>query len=110
MISKNIEKALNKQIAMEAEASFRYLSMATWFEQNGMAGGAEFFYEQSDEERMHMIKLVKYVNEMDGQASIPAISKIGNDYKSVKEIFQLTLQNEKEVTQNINKLVTLADE
>ena len=63
MLQTNIEKALNKQIRIEAESSQIYLSMACWAESQGLEGVAQFMYAQSDEERMHMLKLVKYVNE-----------------------------------------------
>lgn len=38
-----IEKAINEQIAMEAEASFSYLSMAVWCDYKGLEGTAQFF-------------------------------------------------------------------
>ena len=43
-----IEKAINEQIAMEAEASFSYLSMAVWCDYKGLEGTAQFFYRQSE--------------------------------------------------------------
>ena len=58
-----IEKLLNDQIKYEASASMQYLAMASWADQKGYNGVAEFFYLQSEEERAHMIKLVKFVNE-----------------------------------------------
>ena len=62
MLSKNIENALNKQIRIEAESSQTYLSMACWAETQGLEGISNFMYAQSDEERQHMMKLIKYVN------------------------------------------------
>ena len=70
MLSKNIETALNKQIRIEAESSQTYLSMACWAEVHGLEGIAQFMYTQSDEERAHMLKLLKYVNERGGHAQI----------------------------------------
>ena len=59
MLSKEIEKSLNAQITVEAESSQVYLSMASWAETQGFEGVAAFMYAHSDEERMHMLKLVK---------------------------------------------------
>ena len=70
MLSKNIEIALNKQIRIEAESSQIYLSMACWAEVSGLEGIAQFMFAQSDEERLHMLKLIKYVNERGGHAQI----------------------------------------
>ena len=38
MLEARIENALNDQIAMECTASFVYLSMANWCEQEGLGG------------------------------------------------------------------------
>ena len=69
MLPGKVEKALNQQIAIEAESSQFYLAMASWAECNGLNGTAGFLYRHSDEERMHMLKLVKYVNERGGKAA-----------------------------------------
>ena len=50
MLSKKIEKALNKQITVEAESSQVYLAMASWAETLGFEGVAQFMYAHSDEE------------------------------------------------------------
>ena len=58
MLSKKIESALNKQIELEAASSQYYLAMASWAETQGMSGVATFLFQHSDEERVHMIKLL----------------------------------------------------
>jgi len=42
-ISKNMQKALNNQITLEASASNSYMAMASWCEVTGYEGGASFF-------------------------------------------------------------------
>ena len=44
-------KALNAQIAMEANAVNSYLAAASWCEITGYDGAASFFYAQADEEK-----------------------------------------------------------
>ena len=73
MIDQQIEQALNDQIAMEARSSHFYLGMATWAETNGLNGTSAFLYRHSDEERQHMLKLIKFVNERGGTAHIPSL-------------------------------------
>jgi ferritin len=76
MDSKPIQEALNKQVAMEAESSQAYLAMASWAEiQPGLQGVTEFFYKQSGEERIHMLKLIRFINERGGFAMIPALEQ-----------------------------------
>ena len=67
-MNKRVEAALNDQIKKEASSSQFYLAMACWADMNGFSGVANFMYNQSDEERFHMLKLMKYVIERDGEA------------------------------------------
>jgi ferritin len=105
MVTKKIEQALNKQIELEANSSQYYLAMASWAENNGLSGVAAFFYTHSDEERMHMLKLVKYLNERGGKAAIPALSQPPKDFKSLQYAFDNLLKHEVMVSNEINKLV-----
>lgn len=105
MLSKKVETALNKQIEIEAQSSQYYLAMASWAEVNGLAGTANFLYTHSDEERMHMLKLVKYVNERGGHALIPALTEPPAKFKNVHAIFESLLKHEIFVSNEINKLV-----
>ena len=60
MLSKKVEAALNAQIEIEASSSQAYLAMASWAETNGLSGTSAFLYRHSDEERVHMLKLIKF--------------------------------------------------
>jgi len=107
MISTTIETALNEQIKMEAEASMHYLGMAGWAEANGFNGVAQFFYQQAEEERMHMVKLLKFVNERGGKAKVPAVREVPEEYESVHTLFSAFLKSEEKVTEHVNKIVFL---
>lgn len=102
-----IEKALNSQIEKEAFASQFYLAMASWAENNGLNGTAQFMYTHSDEERFHMLKLVKFVNERGGKAIIPPVAKPPMGFKNLEDIFTQLLEHEISVTKSINDLVGL---
>ncbi len=105
MVSSIIEKALNQQIQIEAESSQIYLAMASWAENQGFEGVASFMYAHSDEERMHMLKLVKFINERGGHAQISQLAKPPVSYGSFKEMFQSLFDHEVMVSQKINDLV-----
>jgi len=105
MLSKNIETALNKQIRIEAESSQVYLSMACWAEIQGLEGVAQFMYTQSDEERMHMLKLVKYVNERGGHALVTDLKAPKTSFGTMKEMFEQLYAHELFVSNSINELV-----
>ncbi|GEL10578.1 ferritin [Flavobacterium glycines] len=105
MLLKNIETALNKQIRIEAESSQTYLSMACWAEVHGLEGIAQFMYAQSDEERAHMLKLIKYVNERGGHAQVTDLKAPKTSYTTFKEMFEELYKHEVFVSDSINELV-----
>ncbi|GAA3558865.1 ferritin [Snuella lapsa] len=105
MLLKKIEKALNDQIRIEAESSQIYLAMACWAEIKGLEGISNFMYKQSDEERDHMLKLVKFVNERGGHAQISALKAPNVTFKSFKEMFKKLFEHEVFVSESINELV-----
>jgi ferritin len=107
-ISKNMQSALNNQIALEANASNTYLAMASWCEVTGYEGGSNFFYAQSDEERTHMLKIVHYLNNLGVAATIPATKIPPSNYKSLESILKTALNNEQLVTAAIHKMVEIA--
>lgn len=106
-MNKRVEQALNDQIKKEASSSQFYLAMASWAENNGMNGTAKFMYSHSDEERFHMLKLVKFVNERGGKAEIPFIEQPPKDFRDLENVFELLLEHEIAVTQSINDLVDI---
>lgn len=107
MMNNKIERALNDQVAKEASSSQFYLSMASWAETKGYNGTAKFLYKHSDEERFHMLKLVKFINERGGHAEIPAIDKPPVSFDSLEKIFKSLLEHEMEVTESINNVVDI---
>lgn len=107
MITKNVEKAINEQIKREEHSSRIYLSMASWAERNGYPGAANWLYTQTEEERIHMLKLVHYLNDRGGTAIIPALEAPGAKFKSLLEVFQNVLQHEEFISASINDLYAI---
>jgi len=65
---------------------------------------------QSDEERMHMLKIIHYVNEMDGHAIVPAVEQPQSTFTSIQDVFKLVYQQEQTVTASIYKLMGMSQE
>ena len=107
MLSPIIEEALNGQIKIEAQSSQIYLAMASWAEVLGFEGVAQFMYAHSDEERMHMLKLVKFINERGGHAKISALDAPPTEFGSFKEMFQELFKHEVKVSACIYDLVDI---
>ena len=109
MLSKRIQEALNEQVRIEAQSSQVYLAMASWAEiQPGIDNITAFFYRHSDEERMHMLKLIHFINERGGFAATPALTQPVLTFPSIKHAFKQLLEHEIMVSESINKLVEIA--
>ena len=107
MLHDTISNALNEQIGLEGQSSHTYLTMAVWAETQGFDGVAEFLYTHSEEERQHMLKLMRFVNERGGVAQVPTVQAGATDYAGLKEVFESILAHETKVTECINNVVDL---
>jgi ferritin len=107
MLKKKVEDICNRQVEREGYSSILYLAMASWAEVNGLAGVALWMYAQAEEEKLHMLKFVKYINERGGKAVLPAFKKPPADFKNVEEMFREVLKHEQFVTASINEIVAL---
>lgn len=101
----DIMDLLNEQIKQEAHSSAIYLAMASWCDHNALDNSAAFFYEQSLEEREHMIKIFKFINDNGGTAYSPEVTNIPHDYNSLEEIFETALDQEIKITKSIHNIV-----
>ncbi|NOX86741.1 MAG: ferritin [Chlorobi bacterium] len=99
-----VESALNEQIQREEYSSRLYLAMAIWCEVNGYPGAAAFLYEHAEEERIHMLKLVHFVNDRGGTAKLMPVDAPPSDFKSLEEVFQKIKKHEEFITESINNL------
>jgi ferritin len=104
MISKKVDKAINDQIKKEEYSSRLYLSMASWCQKNGYQGAAAFLYKHSDEERMHQLKFVHYLNDRQGYSVLQQIEQPPSEFKSLHKLFEDVLKHEQYITASINEL------
>jgi len=108
MLKKKIEEMCNRQVEREGYSSNLYLAMAIWAETSGFGGIAEWLYAQAEEEKEHMMKFIRYINERGGKAVIPAFKKPPVEYKNIDEMFKEVLKHEEFITASINEIVALS--
>lgn len=107
MISKKVEEAINRQIRNEEHSARIYMAMASWCETKGYRGAAAFLYKQSDEERMHQLKFIKFLNDRGGYAQLQALEVPNAEYSSLLEVFKNVLRHEEFVTAAINEIYAI---
>ena len=107
-LSEEIESLLNNQVKMEAKSSAIYLAMAAYCDQLGFENSTDFFYTQADEERLHMLKIFKYIADAGGSPISPEVTDVPQEFESFRGVFEAALEQEIEVTKSINKILSVA--
>ncbi|XP_002742297.1 soma ferritin-like [Saccoglossus kowalevskii] len=106
------ENAINDQIAMELYASHVYLTMSYHFDRDDVAlpGFAKFFKKASDEEREHAEGLMGYQNRRGGRIVMKSVPQPDrDDWNTGRDAMWQSLVLEKEVNQQLLRLVNLAE-
>jgi len=105
------EQVLNDQINMELSASYVYQSMAFYFDRDDVAlpGFSKFFKHNSDEEREHAEKFMKYLNSRGGRIVLKDIKRPDNDeWGTGLNALQTALNLEKQVNASLLSLHAVA--
>ena len=112
VLHKEIISLINEQIWLENNASFYYLDLAIKFDKGGFGGISTFFSKQSEEEREHMLLLFHYLLEKDSTPQLPQYNFMEEteDEFDVLGYFIDSLDNERKVTNSINKIVSKCKE
>merc|ERR1712066_1170271 len=107
------EALVNKQINMEMYASYVYMSMAYCFDRDDVAynGFSEFFKKNSDEEREHGEKFIKYQNRRGGKVVFQDIAKPTTmEWGTPLEAMEAALELEETVNQSLLDLHKASDD
>lgn len=107
MISETIQNALIEQIKREEHSSRLYLAMACWCEDKGYQGAAQFLYTHSDEERMHQLKMIHFLNDRGGSTKLLELDNIEMNFNSLLEMFEEVMAHEQYITKSINNIYDL---
>ena len=107
MLSTEVVEILNKQTAVEANASHAYLALASWSEEKNLPGIAEYFYVAAEDERSHFLEIVKYINQHQAPAIIKSVSQPRSSFISLLEVFQFVWELEHNNTLNINEVASV---
>ena len=108
MLSDRLQEAINHQINNEIYSAYLYLSMAAYFETLSLVGFAHWMRLQFEEETSHALKLFDYVNDRDGRVTLGAIEQPPIEFESPHSVMRIALEHERQVTDMINNLYTLA--
>jgi ferritin len=107
MLSKVIQDAINEQIKNELYSAHQYLSMSAYCESVNLPGFAHWMQAQAQEEREHAMKFYDFLLNRKGRVLLQAIEQPVVEFGSPLEVFEQALEQEQQVTAQINELYGL---
>jgi ferritin len=99
---------LHEQVKNEFNAHQQYVALAAWFDAEDLPRLAKHFYRQALEERNHAMMIVRYLLDQGIKVTIPSVDPVRNDFSSPRQLLDLALQQEKDVTADIVRLAKAA--
>ena len=108
MMNQRVVEAINRQINSELSASYSYLGMSAWCERQRLTGAARWLRLQSQEEHLHAMKLLDFLLARDCDVDLTAIQAPRYPYSSLLDVFERGLQQEQEVSSQIDALYEIA--
>jgi ferritin len=103
-----LAEAFNDQITMEVASSIAYLQMAAHFENVNLVGMAAWMRMQSEEEKDHAHRFMKFVLDRGNPVELGAVEAPKSDFDSVESVFATSLAQEQAVTKAIHDIYRLA--
>jgi ferritin len=110
LTTQRIIDAINEQIGCEFSAMLQYVAIAAHFDTETLPELSAYFSRQAEEEKEHALRFVKYVTDTGGRVRIPTIEAPQASFERAEDAVKLSLDQEKKVTAQINKLVHIAKE
>jgi ferritin len=107
-LSKTIEAALNAQMTNEAHNAQIYLAYASWADNKGYDGIANFLFRHANEERNHMMKFLEYILKRGGKVVVTAIPAPGDNPANMNDCFEKVFKYEVENTTKIYDIVNMS--
>lgn len=108
MLSKKIVDRINLQIEREIFSAYLYMAMSAKATEMGYTGVAKWLMVQYHEEMFHAMKFFTYLQDQGAAPVVPKLDMPVVKGKTVKEIFEATLDHEKFVTASIRELLEWA--
>ena len=99
-LSKKVTDILNLQIKNELQSSQVYRGMSCWLDDKGWIGGSKYYFRNAQEVLQHMDKVYKYLFDRNALAKVPNTETVKQEFKSIREVLEFSLEHEMKVTRN----------
>lgn len=109
-ISEKLLDLFNQQIKLEYDSRNVYFGMESYLRNETWDGFANWFKVQADEEMAHCRFFMEYLGFIGERWEMRALDAQPNSYESVLDVWEKSLEHEKFITANIEKLYDQAVE
>ncbi len=104
MLDSKIYDLLNKQINKEIYASYIYLDIANYYNEQSLDGFANWFDIQTKEELEHADLIIQYLRDNGQKIVLDTIEKPNFNFNDFKEPLKVALEHERFITASINEI------
>lgn len=108
MLTPTIQGAINAQINNELTASYSYLAMSAYCARQNFWGSSTWLRIQSQEEYSHAMKLLDFMLDRNALVTLKSLGEPRGEFKSILDIFESAMNQEQEVSRQIEALYELA--
>lgn len=103
-LSAKTEKLFVEQVNHELSAAHAYLGMAVYMDSQDLPGFASWFRAQSAEETSHAMKFYDFLVDCGAEIELGALPAPRTQFQSPKSVFEVGLEMERTVTQQIKAM------
>ena len=107
-MSDKLNAVISDQIQREIGSAYFYLALSAQCETMNFKGAASWLRFQWEEELVHALKMVDFVNDRGNAVAFKEIGAPSGSFDSLLAMFQNVLEHEQNVSLAINKLYGLA--
>ncbi len=103
-MNKKVAELVNDQINKEFYSAYLYLDMSNFFEAKGLAGFANWYKVQAQEEKDHAMLFYQYLQNNGEKVTLKAIAQPDKTFKEFMDPLKAGLEHEKYVTSLIDNI------
>ena len=104
MLNEKVAELINDQINKELYSAYLYLSFSDYFEDRGLAGFANWYYIQAQEERDHAMLFRQYLLNEGCKVKLAAIGQPDKEPTCAMDVLKFGLEHEEYVTSLIHNI------
>ena len=108
MLNEKVSQLLNDQVNKEFYSAYLYLQFSNFYVEQGLAGFANWYKVQAQEERDHAMLFYQYLHNNSASVTLEAIAKPDVPLESDMGVLKAGLEHELYVTGLINDIYAAA--